>query len=129
VTPELPQVFRDLEGRMIQIRTRIEPSTADRGLGRTGLTHYHLRFLKSGGWRNRVGTALGQSGFSKPYSCRRPVETVREHRTTPILDDASTAESRPTEQTSPESIHGVVVYVGQYVGVDVQGNVDAGPEQ
>jgi hypothetical protein len=52
-----PRYFRDLEGRRTQIRTRTEPSKAGRGLGRTGLTHYHLRYhLWVGVRRDSSGT-------------------------------------------------------------------------
>ena len=76
-----------------------------------------------------MGPVLGSPEVLETRIRMGPVQTVREYRPTLIKGVVSTDRSRPTEETSPKTIHGVVLYVGQDVGVDVQGHVDAGPEQ
>ena len=76
-----------------------------------------------------MGPVLGSPEVLEIRIRKGPVQTVREYRPTLITGVVSIVRSRPTEETSPETIHGVVLYVGQDVGVDVQGHVDAGPEQ
>jgi hypothetical protein len=73
-----------------------------------------------------VGPVLGSPEVLETRIRKGPVQTVREYRPTLIKGVVSTERSRPTEETSPESIHGVVLYVRQDVGVDVQGHVDTG---
>jgi hypothetical protein len=73
-----------------------------------------------------VGPVLGSPEVLETRIRKGPVQTVREYRPTLIKGVVSTERSRPTEETSPESIHGVVLYVRQDVGVDAQGHVDTG---
>lgn len=61
-----------------------------------------------------MGPVLGSPDVLETRIRKGPVQTVREYRPTLIKGVVSTLRSRPTEEASPETIHGVVQYVAAF---------------
>jgi hypothetical protein len=76
---------KDPEGRRTRIRTRTKPSKAGRGLGWTGLTHYHLRYhlwagVHGGSWGSSDVLPLRKARGQGPNGTRWGPTNLRPYR-------------------------------------------------